>query len=89
MLRLTLDIIGECAFGYQFNSLTEESNVVASIVNALLQGLSLTNNPIRFIPILRNIPTKARREENVAMDLTKDIIMEVNINTCNTQIAIK
>lgn len=79
MSRLTLDVIGECAFSYQFNSLSDEGNIVASAFETLLQGTNRLSNPLKFIPILRNIPTKAKREENVAMSLTDDIIMKVNM----------
>ena len=76
-MLLSLDIIGECAFGYKFNAVTERHNKISSAFETLLQDVNFKVNLLGKIPILRNIPTKKTKKRDNALKITSDVILEV------------
>lgn len=76
LMHLTLDAIAECAFGYLLNSLTDGHNQVSSAFAYMLEGINFKNQ-FKNIPILRNLPTNAKKREQEAMKVTSEVISEI------------
>ena len=75
----TLDVIGICAFGYDFNCVlhgnSEESNATNTILTA---NFNVTRRSIEeLIPLLKIIPSKERKDLREAEDLFYGLIKRV------------
>nr|QNS29944.1 cytochrome P450 [Nothapodytes nimmoniana] len=61
--RLTLDIIGEAVFNYDFDSLTNDTGIVEAVYTVLREAEDRSVSPIPFweIPIWKDISPKQRK----------------------------
>jgi cytochrome P450/NADPH-cytochrome P450 reductase len=79
MTRLTLDTISLCGFGYEFNSFASER--VHPFLESMGRGLTEAMAGLTRMPILKNIPNRAREQryaDDVAamFKLVDDVIAE-------------
>ncbi|XP_070533063.1 cytochrome P450 4C1-like isoform X2 [Ptychodera flava] len=75
--RCTLDIIGECAFGYHFNAIWEPEKKLTKTFGAILAG-SLTGSSWKnLIPFLRRLPSEENRILKEAINLVKQTVLDV------------
>lgn len=81
--KLTLDIIGETAFGYKFNTLVSGENKVSKAVDIILKGkISVLSRVLeRIIPFYDKIPFKQNVEVHNAMEVMKSTVSEVGISS--------
>ena len=77
--KLTLDIIGETAFGYRFNTLISGENEVSQAVETLLRGrISVTARFLRrIIPFYDWLPLQENRMMNKATNVTDSVVKQV------------
>ena len=84
---LTLDVIGLCAFGYDFNAVMGANSEEARATNTILTG---NFNVVRklfeqLIPLLKLIPSKERDDLKKAEDIFHGLIKKVffsNVTSC-------
>lgn len=73
--RATLDIIGRAGFDYDFKALDDEKNELAKVFQQMLQPRKITVSAvlvtalIRWVPALKNLPTKATRRVKQATEV--------------------
>ena len=81
--KLTLDIIGETAFGYRFDTLVSGENRVSQAVETLLKGKIgvLSRFLRRIIPFYDKLPLQQNRMMKEAVELTDSVVKKVTI-TC-------
>ena len=79
--KLTLDVIGETAFGYNFETLVSGENKVSQAVSTLLKGrLSVMGRFLRrFIPFYEKFPLKENVAIKEATKVMQSIVQKVNI----------
>lgn len=81
MTKMTLDIIGLTAFGYNFNALAdcgEESEMIGAYNTVFANaGLSLTMILSFLVPGIENLPTPANRRIAVATAVIKGKVEEI------------
>ena len=77
--KLTLDIIGETAFGYRFDTLVSGENNVSQAVETLLKGkISVMSRFLRrIIPFYDKLPLQQNKVINEAMKLTDSVVKKV------------
>ncbi|XP_077990547.1 cytochrome P450 4A5-like [Glandiceps talaboti] len=75
--RCTLDITGECAFGYQFDAIWKPEKKLTKTFSAILQG-ALTGSSLKnLIPFYRYVPTEENRILKEAVLLVKQTVLDV------------
>ena len=76
---LTLDVIGICAFGYDFNSVLGGESEEGKATNTILTANFNASRKIleMLIPILQIIPSKERDELKKAEDIFYGLINKV------------
>jgi cytochrome P450 len=73
--RATLDIIGRAGFDYDFKALDDEENELANVFQQMLQPREIKISAIlitalvRWIPMLKNIPTKSTKRIKKATEV--------------------
>ena len=77
LLDLNLGIICKCAFGYQFNSVTERRSKILSAFQNLMQSITLKYDVFQLVPILKNIPTEKKKKELMDMKVIMEAIDQV------------
>lgn len=79
--KLTLDVIGETAFGYHFNTLISGENRVSQAVDTMLRGkISVMSRFMkRYIPFYDQLPIKRNKVISEATEVTKSIVSEVSL----------
>ena len=79
LTRLTFDVIGQTAFGYNFDTLISgESEISAAFNSILLGGSNLIYRLLRgIIPFFRRIPLPVNIRERKARQLTENLVCEV------------
>jgi len=77
--KLTLDIIGETAFGYRFDTLISGENKVSQAVETLLRGrISVTARFLRrIIPFYDKLPTQHNKMMAEAIDVTDSVVKQI------------
>ena len=77
--KLTLDIIGQTAFGYRFDTLISGENKVSQAVETLLRGrISVTARFLRrIIPFYDWLPLQENRKMNEATNITDAVVKQV------------
>ena len=77
--KLTLDIIGETAFGYRFDTLISGENKISQAVETLLRGgTSVTARFLRrIIPFYDKLPTQHNKMIAEAIDVTDSVVKQV------------
>lgn len=80
--RLTLDIIGKAVFNYDFESLTNDTGIVAAVYTVLREAedRSVSPIPVWDIPIWKDISPR-QRKVNTALKLINDALDNL-IATC-------
>ena len=77
--KLTLDVIGETAFGYKFDTLVSGENSISQAVETLLRGkISVMSRFLRrIIPFYDKLPLKQNKVMNEATKLTTSVVKKV------------
>ncbi|XP_065071287.1 cytochrome P450 4A5-like [Rhopilema esculentum] len=77
--KLTLDVIGETAFGYNFNTLTTGENKVSQSVELILAGRSSVMARLirRIIPFYDLIPFPENTKMKKAAEIVNGVVAEV------------
>ena len=78
--KLTLDAIGETAFGYNFNTLVSGENKVSQAVELILSGkISVVARVLRkYIPFYDMIPFQENVRLKEAAEIMNDFVNEVS-----------
>ena len=79
LTRLTLDVIGQAAFGYNFNTLVSGENEISTAFNnILLGGSNMIYRLLRgIVPFFRHIPLPDNVRERKAQELTDNLVCKV------------
>ena len=77
--KLTLDVIGETAFGYNFNTLTTGENKISQSVELILSGKIGVAARIlrRYIPFYDMIPLPGNIKLKDAAKIANSVVTEV------------
>jgi len=77
LFRLTLDIIGQTAFGYQFKSVREGDTEVTNAFNHMTTGVDLSRLSLLTLPFFKYLPLKENRLKKNATEITNKVVMKV------------
>ena len=77
LFRLTLDIIGHSAFGYQFKSMRGGDTDVTSAFNHMSTGADLGRLSLLTLPFFEYLPLKGNRLKSNATKITNEVVMKV------------
>ena len=82
LTNLTLDVIGICAFGYDFNCVLAASSKESDATNTILTAnFNIVRRSIEeLIPLLKFLPSKEREEVKKAEDVFYGLIRQVSHN---------
>ena len=76
--HLTLDIIGQCAFGYNFNTVLAGESNVSEAVNAVIGGMSFRYMVCKaLIPFFELLPLGETRRIKEAREIADNTVLEV------------
>ena len=77
--RLTLDVIGEAAFGYRFNSLIQGHTAESSATDTIFRGqFNFARRALEYyVPFLKLFPSKERRRVEEAKDIVTNMVFKV------------
>ena len=78
LTHLTFDIIGRCAFGYNFNTVLSGETEMSKAFTEVIKGLSFARVLKKsLIPLYKYLPLEENIRERNAHKLTDDIVLEV------------
>jgi len=77
LFRLTLDIIGQTAFGYQFKSVREGDTEVTNAFNHMTTGVDLSRLSLLTLPFFKYLPLEENRLKKNATEITNEVVMKV------------
>lgn len=79
LTHLTLDVIGRCAFGYDFNTVLSGESEISNAFSAVIKGISfgqlLRKN---FIPLYEYLPLAENKRAREALKITDGTVLKVN-----------
>ena len=77
--HLTLDVIGESAFSYKFNSVLGGDSKISEAFNTVIQGFEFKYLILKLmIPFFDYLPLKENRRIQSAREISDNIVMEVH-----------
>ena len=77
--HLTLDVIGESAFSYKFNSVLGGDSKISEAFNTVIQGFEFKYLILKLmIPFFDYLPLKENRRIQSAREVSDNIVMEVH-----------
>jgi len=78
LAHLTLDIIGRCAFGYDFNTVLSGETETSSAFSAVIKGVDFGRvMRKKFIPLYDYLPVAENKMAKEALEITDGIVLEV------------
>ena len=75
--RVSLDIIGESAFGYKFNSTLEGETEITKAFTQITNGVDVSTAFLLAIPFYRYLPLEGNRLQRNAARITNEVVMKV------------
>ena len=82
LTHLTLDVIGQSAFGYNFNTVLAGESKVSEAVDFVMRGISFKQIACKkFIPYFEYLPTNENRKIKAAREIADNTVLEVSIKT--------
>ena len=79
LAHLTLDIIGRCAFGYDFNTVLSGETETSSAFSAVIKGVDFGRiMRKKFIPLYDYIPVAENKMAKEALEITDGTVLEVS-----------
>ena len=80
--HLTLDVIGESAFGYKFNTILGGDSKVSEAFNTVIQGFNFKYLICKFlIPFFEYLPLAETKRIQSAREISDSIVIEVRNNS--------
>lgn len=78
LTHLTLDVIGQSAFGYNFNTVLAGESKVSEAVNVVMGGMSIRYVICKFmIPFFESLPIAENRRIKEAREIADNTVFEV------------
>ena len=88
LTHLTMDVIGQSAFGYNFNTVLAGESKVSEAVDVVISGMSFRQTVCKnLIPYFEYLPTNENRKIKAARETADNTVLEVNMKTeigCNS-----
>ena len=79
LAHLTLDIIGRCAFGYDFHTVLSGETEISTAFSAVIKGISFGRvMRKRLIPLYDYLPLTENKMAKEALEITDGTVLEVN-----------
>lgn len=79
LTHLTLDIIGRCAFGYNFDTVLSGESEIASAFSSVIKGISFGRLMRKnLIPLYDYLPVSENKRARDALERTDGTVLEVN-----------
>lgn len=79
LTHLALDIIGRCAFGYNFNTVLSGESEISSAFSTVMKGMSFGRvMRKRLIPLYDYFPVAENKRAKKALELTDETVLQVN-----------
>ena len=79
LTHLTLDVIGQAAFGYNFNTVLAGESKVSEAVNVVIGGMSFRYMVCKFlIPYFELLPIGETRRIQEAREIADTTVLEVS-----------
>ena len=75
--RLTLDVIGASAFGYEFKSVLKGDTAISRAFAWQTKGLSIVTSSFKAFPFYKYLPLEENRLRSQATKITGEIVMKV------------
>lgn len=80
LTHLTLDVIGQSAFGYNFNTVLAGESKVSEAVDLVISGMSFRQLMGKtFIPFFEYLPTSENRRIKTAKEIADNAVLDVSI----------
>ena len=80
LTHLSFDIIGRCAFGYNFNTVLSGESKISKAFTEVIKGLRFARVMKKsLIPLYKYLPLEENIRERHAYKLTDDTVLEVKI----------
>ena len=80
LTHLSFDIIGRCAFGYNFNTVLSGESEISKAFTEVIKGLRFARVMKKsLIPLYKYLPLEENIRERHAYKLTDDTVLEVKI----------
>ena len=80
LTHLSFDIIGRCAFGYNFNTVLSGESDISKAFTEVIKGLSFARVMKKSLtPLYKYLPLEENIRERHAYKLTDDTVLEVKI----------
>ena len=77
--HLTLDVIGQSAFGYNFNTILGGDSKVSQAFGVVLQGMSFKYLICKFlIPFFEYLPLAENKKIQTAREIADNTVIEVH-----------
>ena len=77
--HLTLDVIGQSAFGYNFNTVLAGESKVSEAVNAVIGGMSFSYMACKaLIPFFESLPIGETRRIKEAREIADTTVLQVS-----------
>ncbi|XP_020604870.1 cytochrome P450 4F5-like [Orbicella faveolata] len=78
LARLTLDVIGRCAFGYHFNTVLSGETEISSAFSAVIKGVGFGRvMRKKLIPLYDYLPLAENKRAKKALEITDGTVLEV------------
>lgn len=79
LTHLTLDIIGRCAFGYNFNTVLSGESEISTAFSAVIKGINFGRMMrLNIIPLYDYLPVAENKKARKALEMTDGTVLEVN-----------
>ena len=80
LTHLTLDVIGQSAFGYDFNTVLAGESKVSEAVNVVIGGMSVRHIIFKsLIPFYESLPIGENKRIKEATEIADNTVLEVCI----------
>ena len=79
LTHLTLDIIGRCAFGYNFNTVLSGESEISSAFSVVIRGINFARLlRMNLIPLYKYLPLAENVRARKALEMTDGTVLEVS-----------